>query len=66
MREYGSKDGKESGVDKPNVRVTRLQLDEIETAVGVFEQGGGRALQVMSLLRIGNSELRSAEPESYG
>ena len=57
MREYGSKDGKESGVDKPN---------EIETAVGVFEQGGGRALQVMSLLRIGNSELRSAEPESYG
>ena len=36
----GSKDGRESGDDQPNVRVTRLQLDEKETAAGVFERGG--------------------------
>ena len=37
-----SKDGGESGDDKPNIRVTRLgKLDEKETAAGVFERGGG-------------------------
>ena len=36
-----SKDGSESGSDDPNMRVTRLQLDEKETAASVFERGGG-------------------------
>ena len=40
-----SKDGKESGIDAPNVRVTRLQLDEKETAAGVFERGGGETVE---------------------
>ena len=41
----GSKDGEESGEDQPNVRVTRLQLDEKETAAGVFERGGGETVE---------------------
>ena len=41
----GSKDGEESGWDSPKVRVTRLQLDEKETAAGVFERGGGEAVE---------------------
>ena len=36
-----SKDGSERGWDAPRVRVTRFQLDEKETAAGVFQQGGG-------------------------
>ena len=40
----GSKDGEESWDDRPNVRVTRLQLDEKETAAGVFERGGGETV----------------------
>ena len=41
----GSKDGKRSGKDVPNMRVTRLQLDEKETAAGVFERGGGETVE---------------------
>ena len=41
----GSEDGKESRKDRPNVRVTRLQLDEKETAAGVFERGGGETVE---------------------
>ena len=37
----GSKDGGESGGDRPNIRVTGFQLDEEETAAGVYERGGG-------------------------
>ena len=37
----GSKDGRESVIYWSNERVTRLQLDKKETAVGVFERGGG-------------------------
>ena len=40
-----TKDGKESGEDLGNVRVTRLQLDEKETAAGVFERGGGETVE---------------------
>ena len=40
-----SKDERESGVDEPNMRVTRLQLDEKETAAGVFERGGGETVE---------------------
>ena len=40
-----SKDGRESGRDVPNMRVTRLQLDEKETAAGVFERGGGETVE---------------------
>lgn len=35
-----SKDGAESGSDRPSLKVTRFQLGEKETAAGVFEQGG--------------------------
>ena len=41
-----SKDGTGNRRDKPNLRVTRLgQLDEKETAAGVFERGGGETVE---------------------
>ena len=40
-----SKDGKESGRDAPNMRVTSSQLDKKETAAGVFGRGGGRTVE---------------------
>ena len=41
----GSTDGKEIGEDSSSMRVTGFQLDEKETAAGVFKRGGGRTVE---------------------